>query len=95
MDNKFDVNELIKSRAKFRGDFEDVANVNQDLLQFCSFRRRYKDVALDVELTALQMIMHKIARILTANGYDEDSWKDVAGYATLVVNHYKQSNEAQ
>jgi DNA repair ATPase RecN len=35
---------------------------------------------------ALDMIQHKIGRILNGDQTYDDSWKDIAGYATLIVN---------
>lgn len=35
---------------------------------------------------SLQMINHKIARIINGNENHIDSWQDIAGYAQLVVN---------
>jgi len=39
---------------------------------------------------ALEMILHKIARILNGNPNYADSWQDIAGYAQLIV---KRLNE--
>jgi hypothetical protein len=33
---------------------------------------------------ALDMILHKIARIVNGNPNETDHWHDIAGYATLV-----------
>lgn len=41
---------------------------------------------------ALEMIAHKISRILNGDPDYDDSWRDIAGYATLVV---KQLNGEQ
>lgn len=49
----------------------------------------------DEELLSINMIGHKLARIITGTAYDADSWKDVAGYATLVVNNMEANNENQ
>jgi hypothetical protein len=35
---------------------------------------------------ALDMIQHKIGRILAGNPNHHDHWHDIAGYATLVAN---------
>ena len=35
---------------------------------------------------SLDMIQHKIGRILNGDPTYDDSWKDIAGYATLIVN---------
>lgn len=38
---------------------------------------------------ALEMIAHKIARILNGNPNKIDSWEDIAGYAILVAERLK------
>lgn len=38
---------------------------------------------------ALEMIATKIGRILTGNPNNEDSWRDIAGYATLVADRLR------
>lgn len=78
----FDANELIKQRAEIRGSFADVATKHMDIAKsLCPTRQKMSDV----ELVALTMIAHKLARIMTAPKFDDDSWKDIAGYATLVI----------
>lgn len=37
------------------------------------------------EEEALHMIIHKIGRIANGNPHHVDSWRDIAGYATLVA----------
>lgn len=80
-----DVNLLIDERGSRYGKFKDGADIMQSL----------KDVMRDVDgwnnLTAsqkeaLDMIQHKIGRILNGDPTYDDSWKDIAGYATLIVN---------
>lgn len=76
---------LITERGTRYGKFKDGADIMQSL----------KDVMRDVDgwnnLTpsqkeALEMIQHKIGRILNGDPTYDDSWKDIAGYATLIVN---------
>lgn len=76
---------LITERGSRYGKFKDGADIMQSL----------KDVMHDVDgwnnLTAsqkeaLDMIQHKIGRILNGDPTYDDSWKDIAGYATLIVN---------
>lgn len=80
-----DVDELITERGSRYGKFKDGAEIMQEL----------KDVMREVDgwhnLTpsqreALDMIQHKIGRILNGDPTYDDSWKDIAGYATLIVN---------
>ena len=76
---------LITERGSRYGKFKDGAEIMQKL----------KDVMREVDgwhnLTpsqreALDMIQHKIGRILNGDPTYDDSWKDIAGYATLIVN---------
>lgn len=76
---------LIAERGNRYGKFKDGAEIMQSL----------KDTMRDVDgwnnLTAsqkeaLDMIQHKIGRILNGDQTYDDSWKDIAGYATLIVN---------
>lgn len=76
---------LITERGSRYGKFKDGAEIMQEL----------KDVMREVDgwnnLTpsqreALDMIQHKIGRILNGDPNYDDSWKDIAGYATLIVN---------
>lgn len=77
--------QLITERGGRYGKFKDGAAIMQEL----------KDVMREVDgwhnLTpsqreALDMIQHKIGRILNGDPTYDDSWKDIAGYATLIVN---------
>jgi hypothetical protein len=43
---------------------------------------------------ALEMIGHKIARILVGDPGHVDSWLDVAGYAQLVVREMVETDDA-
>jgi hypothetical protein len=38
------------------------------------------------QIEALEMICHKIARVLNGDPNHHDHWHDIAGYATLVAN---------
>lgn len=79
------IDAIITERGSRYGKFKDGAEIMQEL----------KDVMREVDgwhnLTpsqreALDMIQHKIGRILNGDPTHDDSWKDIAGYATLIVN---------
>lgn len=81
--------QLITERGNRYGKFKDGAEIMQSL----------KDTMRDVDgwnnLTAsqkeaLDMIQHKIGRILNGDPTYDDSWKDIAGYATLIVNELNE-----
>lgn len=91
--NKFNPQELISERKDCgRGSFESVARVSQ---QAKSLVRMFGSYVSDVEREALDNIATKIARIVTrSNRFDIDSWRDIAGYATLIVNHIESEEKS-
>ncbi len=76
-----DVDKTLGERQSQYGEFNDVAHTTQYLLQMLS-----TDEMSDVQLEALHMICSKLARITHGDVNHVDSWHDIAGYATLVVN---------
>jgi len=82
-----DVQSTLEQRGCRYGQFIGQAEVTQDfkrLLQNHLTRRNYK-VLPDIQQEALDMIFSKIARIINGDNNYDDSWHDIAGYASLVV----------
>lgn len=73
---------LLEREARY-GDFADHASLStalKDIMRSCSgFYGLHPHQA-----EALDMIVHKIARILNGDPDYIDNWHDIAGYATLV-----------
>ena len=80
------VNEILDQRGERYGSFKGQAQISQQLkASLRSFEaRRGCDLDPD-QREALEMIMHKIARIINGDPNYVDSWVDIAGYATLVA----------
>jgi len=76
------ITEILDERGKRYGKFKDHAEISQRLKYVVRDRR---DVLLDDQREALEMICHKIARILNGDPNYADSWIDIAGYAQLVA----------
>lgn len=82
---------LLEARRRQRyGSFEGHAEVTQDLKRTVNghLARRAKELS-DVQREALEMICHKIGRIINGDPNYDDSWVDIAGYATRVVEHLR------
>lgn len=47
------------------------------------------------ELEAMNMIVNKIARIYNGDNHYSDSWRDIAGYATLVADRLDNDTQEQ
>lgn len=77
------VKKILAQRQKTHGSFTTHAQISQHLK---NVMRVYGLDNLDAyQIEALEMIAHKIARILNGNPNYRDHWDDIAGYATLVA----------
>lgn len=79
-----DVNDILKERQKTHGDFQKHSMVSQGLKNLIGLHSEGR-LTYDQQ-EALDMIAHKIARILAGNPDHIDHWADIAGYAQLIVN---------
>ena len=85
------MSDLINEREKTHGPFITVAAKAQQLKDMIQGGKNWEEMD-DVQREALQMIASKIARILAGN-YDEvDHWRDISGYAELVVRELERLN---
>ena len=81
------LNTTLAERGSRYGDFAGHAEVTQDLkgIILDHLAQRDKELAPDQQ-EALDMICHKIGRIINGDPDYADSWVDMAGYAQLVAN---------
>lgn len=78
------IDKTLKQRQKTHGDFKTHAQISQEL-KAVLWKYDYQNLSPE-QCEALEMIAHKIARILNGNANHVDHWHDIAGYATLVEN---------
>jgi hypothetical protein len=84
------VEEVLKERGTRYGQFVNQAGIAQGIHSVIEYgmgvsgKTKHKDFHVD-ELEALHMIVNKIARIVNGDPHYSDSWRDIAGYATLVA----------
>lgn len=79
------VDALITERGSRYGFFIGQATISQELKKvvYAGLNRSGNKLDND-QLEALDMIVHKIARIVNGDPNYSDSWVDIAGYAKLV-----------
>lgn len=77
------IQKTLKQRQKTHGNFVTHAKISQDLKNV--MRENGLDELDADQIEALEMVAHKIARILNGNPNHHDHWHDVAGYSTLVA----------
>lgn len=81
-----DITATLTERGSRYGKFTGHAEVAQLLKTVIAsgLAKRSKTLASDQQ-EALDMICHKIARIVNGDADYDDSWVDIAGYAKLVA----------
>lgn len=78
-----DVNETLAERGSRYGDFATHAKITQGLKDVMIASPKWKSLTASMK-EALDMVMHKVGRILNGDPTYADSWHDIAGYSTLV-----------
>lgn len=87
-----DIDTTLAERGTRYGVFRQHARIAQHLKQII-FHYRNKGDLEDDQVEALEMIAHKIARILNGDPNYHDSWVDIAGYAKLVADRLETGRE--
>lgn len=85
------IEDTLNERGDRYGNFANHSALSQTLRN--TIMQHYFQVHGGAEATplppymaeALTMICHKLARIANGDPHYDDSWRDIAGYATLVV----------
>ena len=79
-----DVTAVLEERGKRYGKFKDHARISQEMKRVMQKTDGWHNLGATGR-EALEMIAHKIARILNGDPNYADSWVDIAGYAKLVA----------
>jgi hypothetical protein len=80
------IDETLDERAQDYGKFRDGAALMQGIKRLLAdHARAHNKTFADDQWEALEMIVHKMARIVNGNPDKVDSWTDIAGYAKLVA----------
>jgi hypothetical protein len=76
------VNKTLEDRGSRYGEFIAHASITQSLKDIAHETANWERLR-DPHKEALDMIFHKIGRILNGDPEYTDSWHDISGYATL------------
>ena len=79
-----DIASTLSERGSRYGSFDSHAKVTQRVKQAMKNSNNWHQLA-DDQKEALEMIAHKIGRILNGDPNYHDSWHDLVGYAQLVA----------
>jgi hypothetical protein len=75
--------QVLDERAKNYGKFSGIGQLTQTFKEIMRQAPSWETMQPD-QKESLEMIVHKLARILNGNPDYADSWVDIAGYARLV-----------
>jgi hypothetical protein len=78
-----DINKTLEERGKNYGDFNTHAEITQAIKNYMHEGAGW-EMATDSQKEALDMIAHKMGRIVNGDPSYVDSWTDIIGYARLV-----------
>ena len=89
------VDATLAERGKRYGKFMDHARITQDLkaVVYNNMTQEKFDLLKPDQKEALDMICHKIGRIVNGDPDYHDSWHDIAGYAKLVADRLETGKE--
>lgn len=77
-----DLTGMLAERRQRHGDFTDQARIAQNLKRQVAVEPRYASLSA-VHREAIEMILHKVARIVAGDPDFHDHWDDIAGYAKI------------
>ena len=80
------ITEILEERGSRYGTFRGHAEISQHLKAMIRryLEKREQHLA-DDQMEALEMICHKLARIINGDPAYSDSWRDIGGYSMLVA----------
>lgn len=79
-----DIDALLAERGERYGSFDEHANITQSLKRIMQSTKNWDELS-DSQREALDMVAHKIGRILNGDPNYKDSWDDIMGYVKLVA----------
>ncbi len=83
------IEQILEERGNRYGSFNDHAQITQELKDIIRDGKSWNQCSPDIK-EALDMITHKIGRIVNGDPYYDDSWIDIIGYSQLVLNDLKK-----
>lgn len=86
-----EIHEVLAERGSRYGAFSGHAQITQGIKKIMHLSPNW-DRLTDSQREALEMVAHKIGRVLNGDPAYLDSWVDVIGYTQLVVDQLEGKN---
>lgn len=79
-----DIEETLLDRGSKYGDFHGHADISQNIKDAMKDSPNWENLSKDKK-ECLEMVAHKVGRILNGDPEYHDSWHDIIGYVKLVA----------
>lgn len=90
-----EIDQILEERGSRYGDFKDHAFITQGIKEAMRYSANWAELQ-DHMKESLEMVAHKIGRILNGDPNYADSWIDIVGYTQLVVDRLERGqNESR
>jgi hypothetical protein len=89
-----DVDRILEERGDRYGTFESNANTSQQLKNVLRSQDGWYRLSF-VQREAVEMMMHKISRLVNGDGTYLDTVVDIAGYNQLMLDHMRNQDEGK
>lgn len=84
-----EIDKILEERGSRYGDFRSHAIITQNIKAAMRHSLNWAKLPNDMK-ESLEMVAHKIGRILNGDPAYADSWIDIVGYAQLVVDRLER-----
>jgi len=85
-----DISATLKERQSTYGSFGDHAMITQNIKKAMVDSKNWRLLS-ESKKECLEMVAHKIGRILNGDPDFHDSWHDIIGYVTLIERELRPS----
>jgi hypothetical protein len=83
------IEDTLKERGARYGDYFEHARITQNIKRAMVDSPNWKSLSDDKRET-LEMVAHKVGRILNGDPEYHDSWHDIIGYTKLIADTLKE-----
>ena len=89
-DGKMDIKKTLEERTSIYGNFEQTGYLVQELKNCIRIKTGWGETT-HPQREAIEMIFHKIGRIISGDPFYIENWRDICGYSQLIVEQLKKS----
>lgn len=86
----YQIDRLLSERKSTHGEYREHARFTQSIKDICHSSDNWKKLEPHQKET-LEMVAHKIGRILAGDPNFDDHWQDISGYAKLTADRLKRA----